>query len=176
MLFKKSVMTAAVFAVGSFATISSANAAAESTSSTFGVEMTVEKICTVTAGNKISLVAKAGVKPAIAGSAINVKCSKTTPFTISMLPGGVATTTGKGLMKHATNGATTGPVNNDSIEYTLTTNLDGTTPWATDTVDGSGAGTATDIPYTVYANVTATNLATVTPAVYSETVTVAVNY
>lgn len=173
MLFKKSVMTAAVFAVGSFAIMSSANAA---DTGSFVVETTVEKSCMVTSGAKITLAAKTDATTPIGNSTFNVACSLDTPYSIAMSPTG-STGTGTGTLKSAT------PLTNAAtLDYQLATDASGDTIWLAGTANnsttgGKGTGTtaAENKAFTVYAKVTGdTNL--VLPDVYSDTVNIVVNY
>ncbi|MGP5201881.1 Csu type fimbrial protein [Psychrobacter aquimaris] len=167
MQFKKSLMTATMLTLGGFAAMS-ANAESPTTD-TFDVTMTVASNCTVVAGDTISLgTVDAGVTPAIGMSTLNVACSTGTPYTISMLPS-ATNSAGLGTMKGTL-------LNEDTIEYQMTSDSAGETPWTDDSQGGTGAGMGTNIPHEVYAKVTATNLAIVKPDVYTETVTVSVAY
>ncbi|WP_201532222.1 MULTISPECIES: spore coat protein U domain-containing protein [unclassified Psychrobacter] len=173
MLFKKSVMTAAVFAVGSFA-VMSANAA---DSGSFTVAMTVAKSCVVTAGDNIALTAKTDATAPIGSSIVKVACSLDTPYSVSMTPTTGSTNTGesKGTLKGTSGNLAT-------LDYQLATDAAGATPWAAGatgnaTTGGTGTGTteAKNKSFTVYAKVTGDkNL--VLPDVYSDTVTIGVNY
>lgn len=166
-------MTAAVFAVGSVAVISGANAA---DTGSFAVQTTVEKSCVVAAGDDIALNAKSDATTPIGNSTFNVACSLDTPYSIAMSPTG-STGTGTGTLKSAT------PLTNAAtLDYQLATDASGDTIWLAGTLGneitggtGTGTTTAKNKAFTVYAKVTGdTNL--VLPDVYSDTVNISVNY
>lgn len=171
MTFNKTLLTATMLTLGGFAAMSSANAATNPATSTFNVTMKVESSCTVTTAPTISLstIDAGGIAPAVGTSSFNVACSKDTPFTISMLPS-ATDSDGVGSMKGTL-------LNEDTIAYTLTTDADGNTPWTgLARKTGVGTGTATNIPFDVYAKVTTDDFKTVKPDTYTETVTVSVAY
>jgi spore coat protein U-like protein len=106
-------------------------------------------------------------------SALTVKCTKGTAYTIAMVPSN-NDTGGAGIMAGATSG------NTDTVGYTLLQGPTGTTPWgnvvATNTIAGIG-GAKGSLPasYTVTAKVLATEF-DVTPDQYDDLVTVNVAY
>lgn len=178
MKFNKSLVTAAILAVGSLAAVS-ANAAG-TVSDTFDVKITITSVCDVATGatpdiNFGSNVA-AGAATTVQSAAIKVQCSNGTPFVINMSPTGTSTV-GIGNMTNTSA---------DSIPFKLTKDSAGNTPWGNlgslgteaNGVAGTGAGmtVAKAVTKTVYATVTGTNSTDVLPGTYSNTVTVAVIY
>ena len=150
-------------------------AAAATVSANFNITLTVQKVCSVTAGAG-SLIAL-GTQPSTAtnvlgNSNISVTCSKTTPYYIGLAPSN-SSTTGSGTM------AGTGS-NTDTIAYKLSSTVGPTgTVWgntATSTTVGNGVagtGTGTAQSLTVYATAPSVNF---TPDSYTDTITVNVNY
>jgi len=150
-------------------------AAATTVSASFMITLTVQKVCSVTAGAG-SLIAL-GTQPATAvnvlgQNTISVTCTKTTPYFVGLSPSNNATT-GSGTL------AGTG-TNTDTILYKLSSTAGPSgTVWvntATSTTVGNGvAGTGSGAAQTltVYVTVPAMNY---TPDNYSDTVTVNVNY
>ena len=174
MLFKKSVMTAAVFAVGGFAAISSANAAMDtSTSSDFDVGMTVEKLCTVSTAAAISLTpGSIDIAATATQTTFNVACSQGTPYSITMSPKSGTGNSGAGVLTGL------GHTEEDQrkLAYTLSENAEGTI-WngAYKTTEvGAGFGVAAK-SYTVFAKLTEDSR-NAKPDTYSDTVTVSVGY
>ncbi|MBA2057148.1 spore coat protein U domain-containing protein [Psychrobacter cryohalolentis] len=95
MLFKKSVMTAAVFAVGSVA-VMSANA---ETTGSFNTTLTVDTYCQIsTAATAIALTTVNDGAAREGTSSIGVTCSKGTAYEIALTPGN-ADVNGSGLLK-----------------------------------------------------------------------------
>ena len=181
MLFKKSVMTAAVFAVGSFA-VMSANAA---DSGEFGVTMTLTATCSVDT-SAISLAfadqsAATTTNTTLATSTgdIAVICSKDAPYKISLASSNVTNTSGIGQMIHAEG---VGVDSQNTISYQLYSNLEGTTPWGSDAtvgtgniVGGTGAGlTAGARTHKVYAKMSSPT--DILLGEYSDTVTASITY
>lgn len=162
-------MTAAVFAVGSFA-VMSANAAAETAGSTFEVGMTVEKLCTVTKAGNISLNPTAiNIAATPKSTTFNVACSKGTPYSITMSPTSGTANSGAGVL--------TGAVNiEEKLAYTLSETSGGAVWGSTYKTEVLGAGFVADpTAYTVFVNLTADSR-DAKPDTYTDTVTVSVGY
>lgn len=181
MLFKKSVMTAAVFAVGSFA-VMSANAAGTETS-TFDMTVEIDSVCTVDASggaidfSKLDAAATADAT-IVAGGNILVTCSKNAPYVINLKSGNnITNNSGAGIMKHSTSTAL-----EDVMTYQLYSIADGSKTWGSDgtlvstgtAVSSSGSGLSTSNPHPVFAKLTGT--ADVKLGVYSDIVTASVTY
>ena len=171
MQFKKSLLTAALLAVGGLTAVSTAFAAT-TVSGSFQVKLTILPVCTVTAAsaaqdiNLGSVNANAAVPVGNSASDISVACSKTTPFTINLIPGST-NTDGTGVV--------TDPVSTNTIAYKLTTDAAGTIPWGnTGAITGTGTGVTTPVLEKVYATVTGST--DVTPGAYADTVAVNVIY
>jgi len=171
MLFKKSVMTAAVFAVGSFA-VMSANATSPK-SGAFDVNLTVTANCLVTASsgaqdiNFNSLNADNTSKTAFAATPIKVACSDTTPYKIALSPTKVGTT-GAGEMTGTTGDIV--PYQLSDAEGTAWGNVIGT---GANVQSGKGTGTDNEFSHVVHVTVANTN---VKPGIYKDTVAVQVTY
>ncbi len=90
------------------------NAATNPATSTFMVQMTINKACTVTAGNNIALGANDATATNVTGnSSFTVTCSKTTPFSIGLSPSS-GSTTGAGTLS-----STSSSGNKDKVPYQL---------------------------------------------------------
>ena len=172
MQFNKSLMTAALLAVGSLTAVS-ANAASTATS-TFPVKLVVTSVCNVQANTSgIDLgTTEAGLATAAVNkgnSNIVLNCSKGALPVISLTPSNNSTT-GLGEVK----------LGSEVVPYQLTSDsAGGTKVWGnikdTNTVALAAAVKyATDITVPVYAAVAGD--ADVTPGTYLDTVTVAVTY
>ena len=163
--FLTATMAAAALAVAG-------TSSAAVTSTTFGVSATVLKICSVAAlpltfGNYTP---SAGALPV--NTTVNVKCTKTTPFTVT-LDGG-STAGGTITQRLMTDGT-------DTLQYNLYTTAgfatlfgDGTTGVG---VAGVGVGLATAVAVTVFGNLpdNAANQAVETGA-YTDLINVTVTY
>ncbi|ABE75606.1 Csu type fimbrial protein [Psychrobacter cryohalolentis] len=172
MLFKKSVMTAAVFAVGSFA-VMSANAAE---SGTFDVNMTVTKTCNVVAGSTVGLgntVAGTSDQSNLTSTPVKVNCSNTTPYKLGLTTNtGIA---GAGVMLGGVGGT-------EQISYEMFSNAGHTALWGNNAVaesenrvPGTGDGMATTAKeHIVY--IKAGSTSNVSPSLYKDTITVNVSY
>jgi spore coat protein U-like protein len=156
--------------------ITAGAAMAANTSSTFLVQITVAKACSVTAGNASNIdfgTVNSSATGLVASSNISVTCSKTTPYNVGLMPSNTSTT-GAGVMK-----SVAPATNSDTVAYQLRS-VSATGPvWgstATPTAVGNGvAGTGTGAAQTIPVFATVAN-ANVTPDSYSDTVTVTVNY
>ena len=147
-------------------------AGAATTTTTFGVSATVLKICSV-AANPLGFGNYTPSAGALAvNTTVNVKCTKTTPFTVTL--NGGSTVGGTISQRLMTNGT-------DNLLYNLYTTAgfatlfgDGTTGVG---VAGVGVGLATAVPVTVYGSLpdNATNQAVSTGA-YTDTINVTVTY
>ena len=180
MTFNKQLLATILLTAGGFATISSANA--DSKTSTFGVETTIDASCTIDA-----TAANIGFATIAAGTALQdtsitdiessagilVKCSKDAPYIINLKaasnPEG---TDGKGTMK----GVITD--NTDTINYQLNSNIEGVvSPWGnleTNGVTGKGGGVSTPISHLVYATIETTT--DVKEDTYKDTITASITY
>ncbi|AGP49446.1 hypothetical protein PSYCG_09730 [Psychrobacter sp. G] len=174
MLFKKSVMTAAVFAVGSFAVMTANAAEPNPATSSFGVSMEVEKICTISAAPLAVTLAntQAGkATPAVTSTtSITVNCSKGDSATISLTPASSGNLDGTGNLKG-------GDLKAELIPYKLTSVSANGTAWgSTGNTLTTEVATSykTDITETIY--LTVTNDADVTPGAYTDTINVSVAY
>lgn len=171
MLFKKTLLAAAMIAFGGFA---SSSMAASPATGNFNVTLTINGACTVTATDAAFTAVDANVstnQTVDATDNISVVCSKNTPYTIGLLPSST-NTNGTGSM------AGTG-TNTDKVAYALYQEASDTNAWG-DTTTNRVAGT-TDLvgnvakTYSVHAKVLGTAL-NVTPDTYSDAVAVHVYY
>lgn len=167
MLLKKSLFAAALLAAGTLGT--TAMAASPATAQ-FQVSLTVVAACTVATPSSINLgTAPTGSSQNYTGNtAISVTCPSTIPFTVGLKPGN-GNANGAGVL---TSGANT-------IAYNLYSDSGYSNAWGntagTNTQAGTGNG-ATAVPFTAYAKVASSALATAVAGSYSDTVTVNVNY
>ena len=160
MQFKKSVMTAAIFAVGGFVIMSEANAA---TSDTFNVTLNVSSVCDITAGSAADIDLGTADNTVKTGTnAIEVFCSVGVPYKLALTPSN-AGTTGLGVLE--------GP--GDDIEYQLTQTIGGQA-WGneigTNTLDSTGTGAYAAQSHGV--TVKTTGSTDVAPGNYTDTVTI----
>lgn len=175
MMFKKTLLAAAVFALGGFAMSASANIA----NGNFTVSLKVNKTCVVntTAASNITLAAvNAGATTATLPGTFTVNCSNKTPFYVGLAPSNNNTAGAGVLAGTAGNPAT--------IAYALYQDASGATPWgntATTSSAGNGESNAGGgmaagkaVSFTAYAN--ATGSTDVQPDTYSDTVTINVNF
>lgn len=139
--------------------------------SSFAVNATLIKSCTVTATNLdfgAQNFTATNVAPVGNGS-VSVTCSKGTTYTIGLVPNSTGAATGAGTM------AGTGS-NTDKVPFQLYSNPALTTAWGntpgTNTIAGTGTG-AVQAALPVYGKVPSANY---TPDSYADTVTVNVNY
>ena len=178
MQINKNLFTITLLTIGGFAAVSANAVIDTNVDSSFKVQMTVEKSCTVQAGNDITLSAKANATdPTIGSSALSVECSLGTPYSIAMLPSAGSTNTGNGKGTLKPNNPET---NTSTLDYQLATDASGNNIWTAgvggeETTGGTGAGTAERQEFTVYAKLTG-DITTVLPDIYSDTVTVSVLY
>lgn len=146
---------------------------------TFTVQILILKSCAVSVSAPIlQLGAVAGVDATAAvGSTGNdnilVTCSRTTPYSIALQSANNGSTAGLGTLNGVTGG------NTDTLTYKLTQDAGGATPWGnngvTNLLAGNGihsTGTGVQQTFPVYATVTATTPAAVSPDTYKDTVTV----
>jgi spore coat protein U-like protein len=169
----RKLLSAPLAAVILTAAAGSANAVTNVTT-TFPVTATVLSTCSVTA----PALAFGNYTPgggALAGTtAIAVKCTNTTPFTVAL--NGGTTSGGTIIQRLMANGGNT-------LQYNLYTNTTHTTLWGDGSTGGSvtqagtGAGLATAVSLTVYGSLpdSAANQASV-PGAYTDTITVTVSY
>jgi len=156
---------------GSLAASMSANAVNITT--TFAVTATVQKTCAVSANPLAFGTYTPGGGALTANTTLSVRCTKTTPYTVSLNAG---TTTGGTLAQRLMAGG------GDTLQYNLYTTAalatvfgDGTGSSAT--LGGTGSGVNTANTVTVYGQLpdSAANQA-VTPTNYGDTITVTVAY
>lgn len=179
MQFKKSLMTSMLFAIGSLAAISSANAAGTATGQ-FDVKLNITSVCSVDAATGTQDIDfgshAAGTTVGVAQSStdIAVTCSKNAPYIVNLTPVSTGSDDGAGTMS--------GP-GTDTINYQLYSDLAATNVWGSlgvlgtenNGVAGVGEGlTAAPTTHTVYANLTSTT--DIKLGDYSDTVNVAVTY
>jgi spore coat protein U-like protein len=146
---------------------------AATTTTTFAVTATVQSTCSATATPLAFGAYTPGAGPLAQNSTISVKCTKSTPYTISLNKG---TTTGGTVAQRLM----TSP--GGTLQYNLFTSAtfgsvfgDGTL--STVTVPGTGAGLATANTVTVFGQLldSTFNQAAV-PGSYTDTITVTVTY
>lgn len=105
------------------------------------------------------------------GSTTNfrVVCTKTTPYTLTMMPAD-STTDGTGTLKGQT------APNLDTIHYALFQDVSHTQPWGTTTGTNTAAGTGSGDPvnHPVYALIS--TIGNIAPDTYRDTVTVSIAY
>jgi spore coat protein U-like protein len=145
-----------------------------STTTTFAVTATVQATCSATATALAFGTYTPGAGALLNNSAISVKCTKNTPFTVSLNAG--STTGGTFVQRLMGSGANT-------LQYNLYTAAslaavfgDGT--GSTQTIPGTGAGIATAQTVQVFGQLpdSATNQAAVPATNYTDTITVTVSY
>lgn len=183
MLLKKTLLAAAMVALGGFALNASADTGT-STSATFQVKITIQSVCTFAAGSSSDIdfadvpADTATTSSLLKGSSnISVTCSKGTPYIV-----GLATSDGDAGTGHMVG---TGS-NTDKVPYSLFQDAAYSVAWgntgtavgtpgndylSTGSTAGDGTGTSQTIP--VYAQVTDPNF---TPDTYADTVTVSVTF
>lgn len=179
MQFKKSLMTATLVTLGSFAAMSSANAAGTQAGS-FNVNMTVVSACTLSAAPltqdiTFGEVAAGGTATAnqTNATALSVMCSTGAPYVVKLTPSN-SDANGAGVM--------TGPAPTDLITYQLHSDLEGTVWGSTGILNGEagnsvssvGEGMTAAIEHPVYASVTGST--DVTVGNYTDLVSVSVVY
>jgi spore coat protein U-like protein len=145
-------------------------AQAATTTTQFNVTATVKSACTVnaTALNFGTYDPSTGTNLP-GNSTVDVRCTRTTPFTVALNAGG----TGSFANRLMVSGA-------NSLQYNLFTTAALTTVWgdgtaATGTNAGTGTGVTTPVSFTVYGSIPSQPTA-VPGAGYTDTVTVTVNY
>ena len=176
MMFKNTLLAAAVFALGGIAMSASANVA----TGTFTVSLKVNKTCVVntTAASSITLAAvNAGAATTTLPGTFTVNCSNKTPFFVGLAPSN-NNTAGAGVLAGGIVG------NLATINYALYQDPGAATAWgntATSVTVGNGeSGTgggmtaAKAVSFTAYAN--ATSSTDVQPDTYTDTVTINVNF
>ena len=176
MQFSKSLMNATLFTAAGLLSIASANAAEPNpATSSFGVSMDVDSICTVKSKPSdvnFGKIQAGKATTAITGSTtLTLNCSKGDDATISLKtasnPDGID---GTGTMLGGDNGA-------EEVGYKLTTDAAGETAWGADTnafITAAATNYETDIATTIY--LTVTDAADVTPGNYKDTVNISVVY
>jgi spore coat protein U-like protein len=148
-------------------------AQAVTTTTTFAVTATVQSTCSATAATLAFPNYTPGGGTQIGNTAISVKCTKNTPFTVALNAG---TTTGDAFTQRLMgSGANTLQYNLYTTAALSTIFGDGT--GVTGTVAGTGLGIATANTVQVFGQVpdNATNQAAV-PGAYTDTITVTVSY
>jgi spore coat protein U-like protein len=148
-------------------------AQAATTTTTFAVTATVQSICSATAATLAFPNYTPGGGAQIGNTAISIKCTKNTPFTVSLNAGSTA---GDAFIQRLmASGANTLQYNLYTTAALATVFGDGT--GVTGTVLGTGLGVATANTVQVFGQVpdNATNQAAV-PGAYSDTITVTVSY
>jgi spore coat protein U-like protein len=185
MQFNKTLLAATLLTAGGFAAIASANAAGTETS-TFGVTMEVNSVCSVDASGGAIDFGKndAGTTAATVGvvtstGTIDVTCSLNAPYIVNLKSANdlTSSTTGAGQMNHASG--------TDKVTYQLYSEAtaaageewgsDGTLIDAGTGVTGTGAGlTVEATTHQVFAKLTSTT--DVQLGDYSDTITASVIY
>ena len=164
-------MTATLLTIGGFAAMSSANAG--ETSSSFGVTMDVESICTIDAApvDVVLAATEAGKATTDVTATTNLilNCSKGSVAVIGLTPASTTSLDGTGTLLGGDSGA-------EKVAYKLTSVSASGTAWGTtDTVSTAAfENYATAISTPIY--LTVTDTADVTPGAYSDTINVSVAY
>lgn len=160
-------------AAAAAALVTGAGANAATTTNTFQVSATILKACTVTAGALNFGTYAAGGGALDVNSTINVNCTKSTPFTVSLNGG---TTTGGTIAQRLLASGT------NTLQYNLYTSNayatvfgDGTL--SSGTIAGTGTGLLVASPVTVYGQLPdSVANQTAVPGTYTDTITVTVTY
>lgn len=150
-------------------------ATAATATSTFNVTATVLKNCLVSSANLAFGSYTPNTGALTGNSNITVRCTKTTPYTVSLNAG---TTTGGTLgQRLLANGANTLQYNLYTTAGLTTVFGDGTGGTATAAGTGNGVSVGNAVTHTVYGSLpdNATNQ-DATPGSYSDTITVTVTY
>lgn len=169
MQFKKSLMTATLITIGGFAAMS-ANAESP-TSSSFGVSMEVESICTVDAAPTDIILAATEAGTATtdvtAETALILNCSKGSVATIGLTPASTTSLDGTGNLKSEAG---------ELVAYKLTSVSALGDAWGTTTpvktAEFENYATAISTPIFL----TVTDAADVTPGSYTDTINISVAY
>jgi spore coat protein U-like protein len=143
------------------------------TTTTFAVTSQVQSTCSATATALAFPAYTPGAGAVVGTNTISVKCTKNSPYTISL--NGGATAGGTVAQRLMASGANT-------LQYNLYTTVAHTTIFgdgtgSSQTVSGTGSGVATANAVTVFGQLpdNATNQAAV-PASYTDTITVTISY
>lgn len=170
----KKLMLRASIVAGAVTFAAASPAMANTTTAQFEVRLEIQAACSVVAGaaSDIDLGANPSTATALAGNSnITVNCSPNTPYFIGLAPTN-GDNTGAGEM--------TGAGSSDQVPYQLRSaagasgTIWGNTATASSVGNGvSGVGSGSDQTIPVYVTVDSANF---TPASYSDTVTVAVNF
>jgi len=161
-------------AVAAATAAASSSVGAATTNATFTVSATVNATCSATAGNLTFPAYTPAAGAQTATSAISVKCTNKTAFTVALNAG---TTTGTTMAQRLLNDGA-----GDTLQYNLYTSTTHNTVLG-DGTNGSqqGGGTGTGVNNAIAVNVygqlpdSTTNQAAV-PGNYSDTITVTVTY
>lgn len=170
MLFKKTLLASALLALGGFAV--SAGAATNPATTTFTVQLVVQKACSVSAtdldfGSQDSTATNFS---ASTNGTVTVTCSKNTPYIVGLAPSN-GDANGAGEMS-GTSGETVGYQLYQDSAHNLVWGNSGALGTPGNEVSGTGNGFA-QTPLNVYAEVSTAN---VTPGTYTDTVNVNVTY
>ncbi len=141
---------------------------------TFTVTATVNKICTAASATNLAFGGYTpGAGAVTASSAISVKCTKTTPFTVSLNAG--TTTGGTMTQRLMANGGSTLQYNLYTSAALTTVFGDGTLSSTTQTGTGTGLATAVSVPVFGQLPDSTINQDAV-PGAYSDTITATITY
>ncbi|MGE6245888.1 spore coat protein U domain-containing protein [Psychrobacter proteolyticus] len=176
MQFNKTLLAVTLLTAGGFATISNANAAEPNpATSSFGVQTTVQSICTVKEAPAAitfdSVQAGQATTNMQKVTNLTLNCSKGDVATISLKSRSSGTTDGFGYMLGGVDTL-------EQVSYKLTSDANGSNPWGA--AEGNTVATeiatdyATDITTSIY--LTMNNTADVTPGTYTDTIDVSVAY
>lgn len=165
----------ACLSAGALLATAGAAHAANPATTTLGVSATVLKNCTVTAPTAVAFTYTPGTGNSTANGAINVNCTKSTTFTVSLNKG--TTAGGTIAQRLMTDGA------GDTLQYNLYTTAGLATVWGDGTgtsvtQGGTGTGMGTAVVMTVFGSLpdNATNQAAPPATTYADSVTVSVAY
>lgn len=172
MQFNKSLMTATLITIGGFAAMSSASAASPATSS-FGVSMDVESVCTINAApvDIVLAATKAGhaTTDVTATTDLTLNCSKGAVATIGLTPASTNSLDGTGTLLGGDSGA-------EKVAYKLTSGSASGTDWGTTNTVSTEAFVDYATPIITPIYLTVTDDADVTPGTYQDTINISVAY
>ena len=160
-------------AAAAFASTAASTATAATATATFTVSANIVASCTVAATNLSFGTYNPASGTALTGSStISVYCTNSTPYTVFLNAG---TGTGSTFTTRKLLNSTT----STTLGYNLYTSSQLTTVWgdttaSTGDITGTGAGTLTAVPATVYGSIPINQ--DMAPGTYSSTITVTVNY
>lgn len=167
-----SIMRFALSAIAASAAVLSMGAAqaAGTATSNFNVNLTVQSKCVITntTVTDINLGSfDVGATPAVGNTKFNLKCTKGTPYTISLSPTNAGGTDNTGKLKAS---------GTDTIDYALFSNAGATAAWGkTSLVSGTfSTSSSAGVDISIYAKVA--TVPDVPVGTYTDNVQITVNY